>query len=82
MDCVICKTPITKDKPSASDVGIGGWYHEACWGSQDDPCDETDCTWCGGDGWQESDDPLWDDADEVPCSACNGTGLRKHQSIF
>lgn len=44
--------------------------------------DDLDCTFCGGEGWQDSDDPLWDGADEVPCAACAGTGLRKHQTIF
>lgn len=45
--------------------------------------DELDCTWCGGTGMQENDDPLWyGDVFEVPCEACNGTGLRKHQTVF
>lgn len=44
--------------------------------------DELDCTWCGGDGWQENDDPLWYDGDIIPCQACDGTGLRKHQTVF
>lgn len=48
----------------------------------EDP-DELPCTWCGGEGWQENDDPLWyGDADEVPCTACSGTGLRKNQTVF
>jgi DnaJ-class molecular chaperone len=46
--------------------------------------DELECTWCGGDGVQENDDPLWYgfDDDWIPCECCNGTGLRKHQTIF
>jgi len=44
--------------------------------------DEWACTWCGGEGYVESDDPLWDGGDIVPCSACNGTGERKHQTLF
>jgi len=46
--------------------------------------DEWYCTWCGGDGMQENDDPLWygSDADFISCECCNGTGLRKHQTIF
>ena len=54
-------------------------------GDDDEEFDpEWSCTWCGGDGWMENDDPLWHgfDKDEIPCSACNGTGLRKHQTIF
>lgn len=43
------------------------------------------CTWCGGEGWAEVDDPLWDECDEFgygPCAACNGTGERRHQWVF
>ena len=49
-----------------------------------DPGDRT-CTHCGGEGFAEVDDPLWDDCDEFgwgPCSACNGTGLRSRQWVF
>lgn len=53
---------------------------------EDEDCgDEWACTWCGGEGETEIDDPLVDDCDEWgtgPCSACGGTGLRKHQTIF
>lgn len=40
----------------------------------DDDLDE--CSWCGGEGWQENDDPLWYgfDRDWIPCEACNGRG--------
>ena len=47
--------------------------------------DELDCTHCGGEGFKEVDDPLWDDCDEFgygPCRSCNGTGLRKNQTVF
>ena len=46
--------------------------------------DELECTWCGGEGVQENDDPLWYGFDvyEIPCECCNGTGLRKHQTVF
>jgi DnaJ-class molecular chaperone len=62
-------------------------------GPYDEPPDEADyeedkewaCTWCGGDGVQDNDDPLWygfDTAWWIPCEYCGGTGLRKHQTIF
>jgi len=47
--------------------------------------DEYACTRCGGEGWDQVDDPLWDDCDEFgygECSACAGTGLRSHQTVF
>ena len=45
--------------------------------------DDLDCTWCGGTGKQDNDDPLWyGDVAEVPCTACRGTGQRKNQTIF
>lgn len=48
-----------------------------------DDSDELACTWCGGDGMQENDDPLWHgDVYEIPCECCSGTGLRKHQTVF
>ncbi len=46
-----------------------------------DPDDE--CLWCGGDGFTESNDPLWDGWDEdgnpnlIPCPSCHGSGLKK-----
>lgn len=38
--------------------------------------DEPTCSWCGGEGIQENDDPLWYgfDRDWIPCEACNGRG--------
>ena len=53
------------------------------WDDWDD--DDYDCTRCGGEGFSQVDDPLWDDCDEYgygPCNACNGTGLRSHQTVF
>lgn len=49
-----------------------------------DDDDELECTWCGGEGIQENDDPLWYGFDRgwIPCECCNGTGLRKHQTVF
>lgn len=46
--------------------------------------DDLPCTRCGGEGYQENDDPMWHgfDVDEIPCSCCNGTGMRIHQTIF
>lgn len=47
--------------------------------------DERDCTRCGGEGFSEVDDPLWDECDEFgwgPCCACRGTGERRHQWVF
>lgn len=40
------------------------------------------CSWCGGRGEQENDDPLRYDGDTIPCVACNGTGQRHHQWLF
>jgi len=53
----------------------------------DDNYDEDDlaCTRCGGEGYADVDDPLWDECDEFgwgPCNACHGTGERKHQWVF
>lgn len=43
------------------------------------------CTHCGGEGWREVDDLMWDDCDEWgygPCTSCNGTGDRRKQWVF
>lgn len=45
------------------------------------------CTWCGGGGVQECDDPIQCTrrhfGDEMePCSACRGSGLAKDQVIW
>lgn len=37
------------------------------------------CSWCGGDGWGECDDPIQCcdprcDGELCPCSACDGRG--------
>jgi len=51
---------------------------------EDEYDDELDCSWCGGEGVQDNDDPLWYgfDCDWIPCRCCGGTGQRKHQTIF
>jgi DnaJ-class molecular chaperone len=59
-------------------------YDEYDYEAEYDDDDELQCTWCGGEGIQENDDPLWYgfDKDFIPCQCCNGTGLRKHQTVF
>jgi hypothetical protein len=66
-------------------------YHEALFsadddeGYDDDDDDGFDCTRCGGEGYSQADDPLWDLCDEFgygPCNACHGTGERRHQWVF
>lgn len=54
-----------------------------------DDYDEMDdgycCTRCGGEGYDQVDDPFWDECDEYgygPCTACSGTGERRHQTVF
>jgi hypothetical protein len=56
-----------------------------------DPFDDWDedddyaCTHCGGEGFGQVDDPLWDYCDEFgegECPACDGTGLRSRQTVF
>jgi DnaJ-class molecular chaperone len=50
---------------------------------EEDFDDEWACTWCGGDGTMENDDPVFYGHNrDVPCSACGGTGERKNQTIF
>ena len=46
--------------------------------------DEWPCTWCGGEGTEDNDNPLWYgfDVEWIPCRACSGTGLRSKQTIF
>lgn len=47
--------------------------------------DDLGCTRCGGEGFCEVDDPLWDECDQFgwgPCNACRGTGERRHQWVF
>ena len=75
------------DKPPDPGVcGTCGWPLQSCDCDREyeDCDDELACTWCGGDGVQENDDPLWHgfDTDWIPCECCGGTGLRKHQTIF
>lgn len=45
--------------------------------------EDWECTFCGGDGSMENDDPVFYGHNrDVPCSACGGTGKREHQTIF
>lgn len=51
----------------------------------DDWDDDYACTHCGGEGYREVEDPLWDDCDEFgygPCTSCHGTGQRSRQWVF
>ena len=51
----------------------------------DEDQDDYGCTHCGGEGFKQVDDPLWDDCDEFgwgPCDSCAGTGLRSRQTVF
>jgi DnaJ-class molecular chaperone len=52
-------------------------------GDEDDwDPDELDCTFCGGEGIEENDDPLWYDGDWITCRACGGSGKRSDQTLF
>lgn len=57
---------------------------ENIWDDYEDDGDDAPCSWCGGEGVQENDDPLWYgfDVDFIPCECCAGTGLRSHQTVF
>lgn len=51
----------------------------------EDHDDDTSCTHCGGEGFGQVEDPLWDECDEFgegPCKACGGTGRRADQTVF
>lgn len=51
----------------------------------DEDDDDFSCTRCGGEGFDQVDDPFWDECDEFgwgPCCACHGTGQRRHQWVF
>ena len=52
----------------------------------EDPCGyvicRCECTWCGGDRWQEGDEPGWDDGEMARCKACGGSGLLRKQTVF
>jgi DnaJ-class molecular chaperone len=41
-----------------------------------------DCSWCGGEGIAESDDPMWDDDDWVRCPSCGGSGRAEDMTIW
>lgn len=54
---------------------------------EDDDYDDGDwaCTHCGGEGYREVDDLMWDDCDEWgygPCTSCGGSGDRRKQWVF
>lgn len=54
----------------------------------DDPGYEDDrrCYWCGGDGWDECDDPIQCTNEHqyglCRCSSCGGSGLAKDMTIW
>lgn len=61
----------------------------ACDAAEFDDSDDdgAPCSWCGGDGWEDCDDPIQCCAvhnvlGECPCGPCNGTGLAKHQWLW
>ena len=63
----------------------GYWPPEEADDFDDYDPDGLACTRCGGEGFREVEDPLWDDCDEFgygPCTSCRGTGQRKHQWVF
>jgi hypothetical protein len=51
--------------------------------------EDLDCTWCGGDGLTECDDPLGCPGPHIggwggycECRPCSGTGLRSKQTVW
>lgn len=49
--------------------------------------DDPDCTICGGEGYDECDDPIQccqahTAGDLCPCKGCGGSGLAKDQTIW
>jgi DnaJ-class molecular chaperone len=48
------------------------------WAACDDGYDELDeCLVCGGTGYMDNDDPMWNGfVDEIPCNSCGGSGLK------
>ena len=51
----------------------------------DDGDDDYGCTHCGGEGYREVEDPMWDECDAFgfgPCTSCRGTGKRGQQWVF
>ena len=49
---------------------------------EEDYDDDGYCFWCGGDGFTESDDPMWDLSDWVRCSSCGGSGKAEDMTIW
>jgi hypothetical protein len=74
----------------ATDLYDDDWADHC--GCDMDDCPECDsgCTFCGGEGWTECDDPIqcmgrhigndWDSLCE--CKACGGSGLAKDQTVW
>lgn len=54
---------------------------------EDDYEPDGECLMCGGEGFVESDDPLWDGWDEdgapnlVRCPSCLGSGLQENATL-
>lgn len=49
--------------------------------------EEPDCTWCGGEGYDDCDDPIQcfrkhTPGGLCPCGACGGSGRGKDQVIW
>jgi hypothetical protein len=49
--------------------------------------DGLNCSWCGGDAWEECDDWIQCtyrgcDGEMHPCSACGGTGDGRKQTVW
>ena len=61
----------------ATSVGLAGGG-----ASEDDGDDDGPCSWCGGSGDQDPDDPLWEGFDIINCKSCGGTGLVSKQTIW
>jgi hypothetical protein len=51
-----------------------------------DPDDDGSCYWCGGEGWDECDDPLECTKEHrdgmCRCSSCGGSGNAKDMTIW
>lgn len=53
----------------------------------EDDYDDDSCTFCGGDGWTECDDPIQCtdprcDGQLCRCTACGGSGRGKDQVVW
>ena len=66
----------TPDPSPADMVAIPDDQPDRC---PSDTDEHPECSWCGGDGWGECDDPIQCcdprcDGELCPCSACDGRG--------